>query len=365
MSLVTPAYTGGESAVGFAREGTWGTTPTTGSDPNKTFGSSTYPAKFVGFKEETFQPNVNADPQMDDMVSDREVNRIIANGNTINGSLRLNPGPESIGYFLTMMFGTPTTTQVADSSGGGDNDVWQHIWYPGLNTRGNWPVPYSVESRLSAVQSKLIKGMIVGRLGLEIPNNGAAVLTIDQCIAKAIQMLTTASGGTDDEGVALPCKLTASPTFISETEWHFKQMAAYPQIDGVDEQCLQSFSLDMAFPDLRGIFTGGSGANIGTYALDKFQASGRAGVLFQNDDIFYKVKQGTYMKYSVTLTGAAIQGAHNNSLQIIAYSSLAATPGIENRVGDLAYDLGFQCRKDPTEGKSVQITLINSVSSYA
>src|SRR3989304_4751827 len=200
MAVVTPAYAGGESVVGFARETAWGTPQTAGSDPNKTFGSAAHPAKFLAVKEETFEPAVNSDPQLDDMVQDREVYRVIANGNTTEGSLRLIPGPESIGYLLTMIFGTPSSTQLAESSGGDtDTDVWQHVWYPGYNTRANWPAMYSIESRLSSVKSKLAKGAIIRRLPIDLPNNGPMSVNPD-FIAKAMQILTTASGGHDDEG---------------------------------------------------------------------------------------------------------------------------------------------------------------------
>lgn len=366
MSLTTPAYTGGESVVGFAREAAYGTVPTTGANPNKTFGSAEHPAKFLPVKEESFDPTVNADPQMDDLDQNREVSRIIANGNTNDGALRLIPGPESIGYFLTMLFGSPSTTQLAASSGGTDNDVYQHIWYPGLNTRGNWPVPYSVESRLSSVRSKIIAGAIIRRLPIDIPNNGAMTISPD-FFAKSMQMIQGdgTSGTNDPEGNALPCCLTANPTMISETEWHWRHLKAYPQIDGADEQGVTACNFEFAFPDIRGLFTGGSGQNIGTYALDKFQISGRSTILFEDEDLWYKIKSGTYFKIDATLEGAVIQGAHKNALQIIAYSCKASEPGLANRVGDLAYDFFWTGRKDPTEGKSCQITLINSVASYA
>ena len=365
MTVVTPAYAGGESVVGFARETTWGTPPTSGSHANKTFGSGNQ--KFMAIKEETFEPNVNSDPQLDDMIADREIYRIIANGNTVAGGVRCIPGPESIGHFLTMIFGTPSTS-VLQSSGsyGTDEDVYQHIWSPGLNARGEWPAPYSFESRLSSVKSKLIMGALCQRLPLDIPNNGAMSVN-PTFIAKSMQVLKGAatSGTSDTEGVALPCILTASPTLIDEDYWHWKDMKAYPQFDSADQQSVIGCNFELALPDLRGLFTGGSGANIGTYAIDKFQITGRATILFEDETIWYKIKQGQYFKLDITLEGDTISGSYKSSLQIVAYSCLASNPGVANKVGDLQYEFDWAGRRDPTEGKSCQITLINSTSSYA
>ena len=64
--------------------------------------------------------------------------------------------------------------------------------------------------------------------------------------------------------------------------------------DGADALAVTSLSYDFDFPDLHGIFVGGSGQNIGSYGVDKFQHSGRVTMLFENEDMFYKIKDGTY-----------------------------------------------------------------------
>lgn len=362
-----PANTGGGSAVGFAREDTWGTPPTSAAaDPNKAFGSVSHPAHFLAMKEESFEPNVDAEPQLDDLDQDRQVSRVIDNGNSNAGSLRAHVGPESIGWFFTMLFGTPTTTTVLSSSGSYDA-VYQHIWYPGVNAaRSAWPAPFSIESRLDTIASKLIMGALINKLGIEIGNNAAVIASAD-FIAKAMQILGAAgtSGTNDDEGVARPCILTASPTFIDETPWHFKHIKAYPTIDGSDATVISSLGYDFDYPDLHGIFTGGSGANIGTYGVDKFQHAGRCTMLFENDDMWYKIKQGAYFALISELEGATIQGESKFYLKIESFSCKAAQPGLANRVGDLAYDFAFQTRKDPVTGLACRITLKNSVSTYA
>ena len=360
MSLGTPTYSGSESAVGIVRESTWGTTPVTGSDPNKVISGIT----FIPIKEESFDINKNIEPQTDDMVADREIQRIIDNGATVEGGIRFIPGPESIGYLLTAMFGTPTTSTLAESSGTAEA-AYQHVFSPGLNTRANWPVPYSIESIISGVKSKLVRGAIIRRLPIDLPNNAVCMVTPD-FMAKDIIMLTTASGGTDTTSRTLPAKLTASPTFLDETEFHWKQLSGFvPEIDSVDQPGVTSLSFDLAFPGLEGLFTGGSGMDIGTFRVDNFQLGGRVSMLFEDEAMWNKIYNGTYFKVEAKLTGDTIQGAHKNSLDIVAYSCKCASPGVVNRVGNIEYSFDWTARQDPTAGKSCLITLINTVSSYA
>lgn len=364
MGVNKPALTGGGSVVGFARESAWGTVPTTGSDPNKAFGN---PAHFFLVKEESFDVKPSADPQMDDLDQNREIGRIIAHGNLADGSIRANVGPESIGWLLTMLFGTPSSSKVLDSSGS-DNDVYTHIWYPGVNAeRDAWPAPMSFESRLDTYRSKIISGALMRQLDLECPNNAAIMATADFGLAKKIQIVQGAgtSGIDDASGDDKPCIITANPTMISENEWHWKQIKAYPQLYDADAESITSMSFTLGFPDLHGIFTGGSGQNVGTYGVDKFQASGRLTMLFEDETMFYKIKDGLYFEIDATWEGATIQGANKETLNILVYSAKAGQAGLINKVGDLEYDIPWSARRDPTEGKSVQITLTNSVISYA
>lgn len=360
MSLGIPTPSGSESAVGLVREATWGTTPVTGSDPDKTINGIT----FIPIKEESLDINTNIEPQTDDMVADREIQRIVDNGSAVDGGLRFTPGPESIGYFLTAMFGTPATSTLAATSGTAEA-AYQHIWYPAQVARTAWPVPYSIESRISSLKSKLSRGCIIKSLPLDFPNN--AVLTCaPSFLAKDQIMLTSASGGTDATLRALPAKLTVAPTFLDETEWHWKQLAGFvPEIDSVDQPGVTSLGFDMSFPGIEGLFVGGSGRDIGTFRVDNFQLSGRCSMLFEDETMWNKIYNGAYFKVEAQLLGDTIQGAHKNKLTIIAYSCKCATPGLVNKVGNLEYAFDWTARQDPTAGKSCLITLINTVSSYA
>lgn len=358
MSVTVPALSGSESVVGITREATWGTTPVTGADPNKTISNIV----FFPIKEENIQAGFNAEPQRDDMSGNREVSRIIENGSMNEGSLRLIPGPETLGYFLTMMFGTPETTTKAASAGTNEG-AYEHTWYPGQRDRDEWPTWWSIESIFAAVRSKLVRGAILRRLPMEIPNNGPMTCS-PEFIAKNIIWLDTASGSLNSLGETKPAKMTASPTLLEETAWHFKQLEL-PELDDTDEYQLTSVSFEPAFTGLEGIFTGGSGLDLGTYRVDNFELSGRATVLFADETYWEKFKAGDYFKFKASLTGDLIQGSTYNSLEIIAYSCKANANANVNRVGELAYDFSWSGRKDPVQGHSCQITLVNTVASYA
>jgi len=367
MTLPVPAPSGSESVVGLVRESPWGTTPVTGvANPNKTIDGII----FVAMKEENIQGNPNIDPQTDDMSADREIQRIVDGGRINQGTIRFTPGPESIGYFLTAMFGTPDSSQLHSSSGTAEA-VHQHTWYPGYQERADWPVPYSIESQISTLKSKLIQGALLRRMTLDLPNNAIMATDLD-IIAKRLVWLypvadaaTHGSGTVDQRGITRPAVMTAVPGLIDETGWHFKQLKAYPQIGNADAQSITAMSWELQFLGLEGLFTGGSGRDIGTYRVDNFQLGGRATVIFEDEDLWEHIQDGAYFALDATLEGDTLQADHKNSLRIQAYSCKFNSADVPNRVGALEYDLPWTARKDPTEGFSTKITLINSVSSYA
>lgn len=365
MTLQVPGVSGSESRVGITRESTWGTTPTTGADPDKTITGLT----FMPMKEENIQSRLSRDPQTDDMTGQREIERIISNGSSIGGSFRLLGGPESIGYFLTAIFGTPNTSTLAASSGSYEG-AYQHIWYPGYQTRANWPAFYSIESQLSSLKSKLIQGAILSGLTIDVPNNGAMTISPEVGVAKKIIWLypdaddANGSGTTDERGNTRPAIMTASPVSLSEDPFHFKHITAYPEIDSAAQQSVTSLSWNPQLA-VEGLFTGGSGADIGSYRVDGFQIGGRVTMLFEDETLWETLELGTPFKLDATLRGDLIQGAYYNQLQMISYACVANTDDVVNKVGNLEYDFAWTGKKDSVEGKSCQITLINTVSSYA
>ena len=368
MALTIPALSGSESIVGITRESTWGTTPTTGSNPDKLMtrpGTNTAWPFWTEWKEENLQSQLSRDPQTDDMVADREINRIITNGSMVRGGLRKIAGPESIGYLLTAMFGNPTTTTAAPSSGTSEQ-AYQHIWSPALNTRANWPIPLSIESILAATRSKLVRGAILERLPIDIPNN-APVTIAPEFLAKDIRWLNTSSTGTDARGNARIAKISTTTTLVTETEFHWKQMLAYPQIDNVNQQSITSFSFEPGFVGLEGLFTGGSGSEIGTYRVDNFRIGGRLTMLFEDDTLWETLEQGTAFELDVTLRGDVIVGSTYNQLQILCTKCVADTDDVVNRVGNLEYDFAWTAKQDSALAipKSCEITLINTVAKYA
>jgi hypothetical protein len=367
MTIEAPALSGSESLVGLTREANWGTTPVAGSDPNKTVSDLV----FIPIKEESIQANISADPQTDDMSANREILRIVENGATNGGSIRLTPGPESIGYFLTMMFGTPQTSKLHDSSGAGsDNAVYEHVWEPGANDRDEWPASFTIESIYANFRSKLIQGALCSKLNFDLPNNAAASLSADIGIAKSLMWLgrTTdgkGSGTTDGLGRTRPAVMTESPAFLEEKEFHFTQLAAFPEIDGAAVEEVLSLSLAPGFVGFEGLFTGGSGLDIGTYRVDNFQITGNITMLFKDEEFWETIREGGYFNIDATLQGELLQGTSYNSFRSEIFSAKCVKNDNVNKVGNLEYNFDWSARRDPVEGVSCRFTVVNSVASYA
>jgi hypothetical protein len=210
---------------------------------------------------------------------------------------------------------------------------------------------------------------MITKLGIDLPNNGPMTLTGDFLAKNIIWLGATTdsmgSGTTNDLGETRPAVMTATPTWISETEFHHKQItSAYPKIADVEQDSEISLTYEFAFPGMEGLFTGGSGLDLGTYRVDNFQSSGRMTMLFEDESHWETFKAGTYFKLETILRGDLIQGSYYNQLDIVHYSCKVNTNDVINRVGNLEYDFGWTARKDPTQGKSCQVTLINSTSDY-
>lgn len=371
MSLGEPAYSGSESRVGMCFETDWGVTPTTGSDPSKVI--DTTKLRFVTMKEESINGNPNVEVVTDEMAGDRMLSRAIENGRDISGNLRFLTGPESVGWLLTAILGAPTTTTLhaSDGSYGG---VYQHVWPAAARTRADWPKPMSIESQYSANQySKLVIGALLRRLTLDTPNNRSMEATAE-FLAKQLVWLypngapgEVGSGTTDAEtGVTRPAVLTASPIFISEDPWHWKHLKAYPTIDSVNIEEMLSSSIDIQMLGMEGLFTGGSGRDIGTWKADNCQFSGRGTFIFEDPDRWSKTMQGVEAALEIEFEGDTIRAdqSDKSSLKFEFPYVKIMTADLANRVGTIEQELPWTALKDPVTGKDATITLVNTTSAY-
>ena len=362
-TLLKPALDGSESIVGFTKETEWGTTPTAGTDPDKTISN----AVFLMCKEESFNSAGLVEPLTDEMNTQRKVGRISTYGGKVKGSLRFVAGPESLGYFLTALLGPPTTTTLAESSGT-DEGAYQHVWYNGLNARGAYPVPHSIESQYAGTRSKLIQGAICENISMQIANNGAFV-AIPQFFGKRIVWLhpdsddTNGSGTTDRKGVERPAVMTASPVVIEEPYFHFAQISAYPEIASQQYPTVLALFLQPGFTVVDGQFTAGSGNEIGAYRVDNFLLSGRITLLFTDEDLYDDFVDGDYFSLEFALEGETIQGAYKNKFAFTA-NRCKGEPQSTNQVAPLTLDIGFTACVDPVTDIDCQFTIINTVSSY-
>ena len=362
--LFIPALSGSDSIIGFTRESTYGTTPVSGIDPNKTISN----ILFLPVKEESINPASFLDICKDVMLGGRKIARGRANGPNIKGSLRFTGGTESLGYILTMIMGTPATTSLAASSGT-DEGAFQHIWYNGQRTRTEYPVPYSIESQYAGTRSKLIQGAICNKAAIQLNNNGA-MICIPEFIGKGIRWLypdaddANGSGTTDLKGKTRPAVMTTSPVMIEEPYWHFRQLSAYPQLDDRNYPTVMSIFLNHGFTAVDGRFTAGSGNEIGTYRVDNFILEGRITLLFSTELLFDSFINDDSFKLEFSLIGDTIQGAYANRIDFIANNCKGETEMI-NKVGTLMYDIPFTALVDSATDKECQFTIVNTVASYA
>ena len=362
-TLPVPALSGSESIIGITKESEWGVTPTAGTDPDKTISDSV----FFMCKEESFNPSGINEPHDDEMNTKRKVSRISTNGGKIRGGLRFVAGPETLGYFLTALLGSPQTTTLAESSGT-DEGAYQHVWYNGLNARGSYPAPHSIESQYAGTRSKLIQGAICENIGIQIANNGA-MAAIPQFLGKPIVWLhpdsddDNGSGTTDRKGVERPAVMTASPVVIDEPYFHFTQITAYPEIADQKYPTVLSLFIQPGFTAVDGQFTAGSGKEIGAYRVDNFILNGRITLLFTDEDLYDDFINGDYFRLEFSLEGSTIQGTHKNRFNFVAYRC-KGEPETSNQVGTLTYDIAFTACVDPDMGTDCKFTIINTASSY-
>jgi hypothetical protein len=364
--LAEHAASGSSSIVGWVREASWATTPVAGTHPDKTISG----ILFFPVKEENIQGPIDISPQEDDMAATREMQRVAQNIGKVIGTLRFNPGPETLGDLFTMLFGTPETSGLHPSSGSTEA-VYEHVWYPGVETdRQKWPVPFSIESQYGGLRSKLIQGGVLRRLPLTIGNN-AAVTAMPEFLAKRIIWLypdsdnTHGSGTVDQIGNTRPAVMTPSPVVIDEPAWHWKDTRPYVTLTGVDCEETTALLLDLGFPNLDGLFMGGCGTEIASYQVPNLRVGGRMAIQFKERDLWDQILAGDEFALAFSLRGALIQGGHYEQFDFSAPACTFDEAQIANQVGELAYDLGWVARRDPVTGRTCTVTLTNTVSSYA
>ena len=343
-----------DQMVGMVRESSWSETPTTGEDPLKVIDG----IRFFGVKREAIQAEPDVQPQVDDMNVNREVQRIVKNNSLVQGNLNLVAGMESLGYYLTAIMGAPSTSILASG-------VYQHVWYPGQNPRDEWPVPYSIESKMYVGRSKLLQGAVCTKLPMFVSNNGPMLLAPVFTGRKVVWLYPSdhseyGSGTIDARGNSRPAFMTDAVNWLSENYLHFVQIAAFPQVDGADAPEIISLYLEPKFQRLIPHFTGGSGAVIGSFSVDDFVLSGRMTMLFQDETMWEKVERGLPMDLAATFNGDPIDETFSEQLAVEVSSAVFDQKATVNQVGELAYDFGFAAKGVP----SCRFALTNSTSGY-
>ncbi len=362
-TLNIPAPSGSEGIIGFTRESTWGTTPTAGIDPDKTISDII----FLPCKQETFSSTGFLVPGIEMMSGQRKLTKVKTNAADIRGNLRFVAGADSLGYLFTMLLGSPSTTELAGSSGTADG-AYQHIWYNGLNSRSEYPAPYSIESQYAGLRSKLIQGAILTKFNIEI-NNNSPVIVIPEFIGKSMRWLhptdddAKGSGTLDKRGKIRPAVMTASPIILCEDYLHFIDIRAYPEINDDIYPTVLDLSISPGYSNVSAIYTAGGGDEIGSYSIDNFHLQGKICLLFSDEELLEEFMDDQTFKLEFALRGSLIQGEYYNEFSFSALSC-KGEPETANRMGTLKVDINFHALVDCVTNQECVFTIINTVSGY-
>lgn len=362
-TLNIPGPSGSEGIIGFTRETSWGTTPTDGTDPDKTISDII----FLPCKQETFSSTGFLVPGIEMMSGQRKLTKVKTNAADIRGNLRFVAGADSLGYLFTMLLGSPSTTELAGSSGTADG-AYQHIWYNGLNSRSEYPAPYSIESQYAGLRSKLIQGAILTKFNIEI-NNNSPVIVIPEFIGKSMRWLhptdddAKGSGTLDKRGKTRPAVMTASPIILCEDYLHFTDIRAYPEINDDIYPTVLDLNISPGYANVSAIYTAGGGDEIGSYSVDNFHLQGKICLLFSDEELLEEFMEDQTFKLEFALRGSLIQGEYYNEFSFAALSC-KGEPETANRVGTLAVDINFHALVDCATNQECSFTIINTVSSY-
>ena len=232
---MTPtAQSGRSTAVGFCLESAWRTVPlTNASGNNYNVGiASTNPHRFMildpsrGFP---VKPQFNAAKK--ELDGDFEVRRNILEAKAYDGEFTMKFDSENLYFMLLGLFGKDVQTQVAFSSSGASNSVFQHVLTPN-SARGYQP-SFTIEEIFGdGTTGRLTSGCIVQKVvftfGLtgtvtgsiygyrQIPNNYPNSLNsyTDYNFTSSFAVLPTQMGGDGTKQIAR----TASPTYVDVAE---------------------------------------------------------------------------------------------------------------------------------------------------
>lgn len=307
------------SQLGFVRETTLGTTPTSPDVKTLPFNSCTVSAEQNMTSPQTLTGR--RDP----------VEPILGNIN-VGGEIVVPLDVNAIGWILAMAFGNPTTTTVSTG-------VYQHVFKP-----SNTQPSVSLERKLSNGDYYVDRGCKVSSLGFNFGGDGELVTNIG---------ILGCSEIVDDS------PLDDSPTEITLDRVNNFQAAL--KEGGANIAIATELGLNINFGlDENGYAIGGGGQR-SRINEGLIEVSGSLTAFYDDDTLIAKAIAATETSLQVKLT----KGSNSLTIDIPELLFARKSPSIENATGimqSLNYN-GYY--KDNSDGTAIKFTLINGTASYA
>lgn len=271
---------------------------------------------------------------------------------------------EEIGRALLLAFGKVVTTQ---PDAGGNPTVYQHVFSPmDVTVTRQLPAITLVEQLGSAIDRKF-PSMVSESLGFR--GEGSQRLSVSESLHGSGK-LTTPSGltGTDISGCHYGYE--SQCTLKTDDGATVTNAATAPQrLNSWAFDIINQLLADDGYRPGAAVFQTAANPDSGEVRSEMLLGDqsfnfGFNVRLLSNDGFLAYLLAQTNLIITNDIVGAVITGAYNNKLTIKAYKAPFRAVNIQDRNGLVSLDIQSGVLYDTTATKNVEVTLINTVSSY-
>jgi hypothetical protein len=270
---------------------------------------------------------------------------------------------EEIGRALLLAFGKVVTT-VLDA---GPPIVYQHVFSPmDVSVTRQLPAASIVEQLGSAI-NRLFPSMVSAALGFR--GEGSARLSVSENL-QGSGKLVTPSGLTGTDITGCHYAYQSQCTLKTDDGTTVTNMGTAPQrlnswAMGIANQLLadDGFRPGAAAFQTTGNPDTGEVRTENLLGDQSFNFDFNVRLLSNDGFLAYLLAQNALIVTN-DIVGALIVGAFNNRLSFKAYKAPFKVANVNDRNGLVTLDVNSTVLYDPTAAKSVEVTLINTVSSY-
>jgi hypothetical protein len=271
---------------------------------------------------------------------------------------------EEIGRALLLALGKVVTTQ-PDAIG--SPTVYQHVFSPmDVTVSRQLPAATIVEQLGSAINRKF-PSMVSAQLGFR--GEGSARLAVSEQLQGSGKLITP-SGLTGDDIAGCHYAYESQCTLKTDDGTTVTNMATAPQrVNSWAFDIVNQILNDDGYrPGAAAYQTTGNPdtGEVRTEALlgDQSFNFGFNVRLLSNDGFLAYLLAQTSLIVTNDIVGAAIDGTYNNKLSFKAYKAPFKAANVADRNGLVSLDIASNVMWDSGTSKDVEITLINTVSSY-